>query len=180
VNHIWTPWRMKYIQGNSDEKGCVFCLAAEGDDGLDNLVFHRGEGVFMILNRYPYTSGHVMCVPYVHVDRLQDLLRATRLELMDMVCKAIEVLQLVYHPEGFNIGLNLGKVAGAGIADHLHMHIVPRWGVTPILCPPSVRRGYCPNPCRIRIAGLKKPGMRLLNRNRSVGFASSMTHIGTM
>jgi ATP adenylyltransferase len=128
VNHIWTPWRMKYIQGNSDEKGCVFCLAAEGDDGLDNLVFHRGEGIFMILNRYPYTSGHVMCVPYVHVDRLQDLLRATRLELMDMVCKAVEVLQLVYHPEGFNIGLNLGKVAGAGIADHLHMHIVPRWG----------------------------------------------------
>jgi ATP adenylyltransferase len=119
---------MKYIQENNDEKGCVFCLAAEVDDGLNNLVFHRGKGVFMILNRYPYTSGHVMCVPYVHVDRLQDLPRASRLELMDMVCKAVEVLQLVYHPEGFNIGLNLGKVAGAGIADHLHMHIVPRWG----------------------------------------------------
>ena len=128
MNHIWTPWRMKYIQEHNDDKGCVFCLAAEGDDGLSNLVFHRGEGIFMILNRYPYTSGHVMCVPYVHVDRLQDLPRATRLELMDMVCKAVEVLQLVYHPEGFNIGLNLGKVAGAGIADHLHMHIVPRWG----------------------------------------------------
>jgi len=119
---------MEYIQRNNDEKGCVFCLAAEADDGLDNLVFHRGEGVFMILNRYPYTSGHIMCVPYVHVDRLQDLPRAARLELMDMVCKAVEVLGLVYHPEGFNIGLNLGKVAGAGIADHLHMHIVPRWG----------------------------------------------------
>ena len=119
---------MKYIQEHNDDKGCVFCLAAEGDDGLGNLVFHRGEGIFMILNRYPYTSGHVMCVPYVHVDQLQDLPRATRLELMDMVCKAVEVLQLVYHPEGFNIGLNLGKVAGAGIADHLHMHIVPRWG----------------------------------------------------
>ena len=128
MNHIWTPWRMKYIQENQDEKGCVFCMAAEVDDGLNNLVFHRGKGVFMILNRYPYTSGHVMCVPYVHVDRLQDLPRASRLELMDMVCKAVEVLQLVYHPEGFNIGLNLGKVAGAGIADHLHMHIVPRWG----------------------------------------------------
>ena len=119
---------MKYIQENNDEKACVFCLAAEVDDGLNNLVFHRGKGVFMILNRYPYTSGHVMCVPYVHVDRLQGLPRASRLELMDMVCKAVEVLQLVYHPEGFNIGLNLGKVAGAGIADHLHMHIVPRWG----------------------------------------------------
>lgn len=128
MTHIWTPWRMKYIQENNDEQGCVFCLAAAAEDGLDNLVFHRGEGVFMILNRYPYTSGHVMCVPYVHVDRLQDLQRASRLELMDMVCKAVEVLQLVYHPEGFNIGLNLGKVAGAGIADHLHMHIVPRWG----------------------------------------------------
>jgi len=119
---------MKYIQENRTEQGCVFCLAAEGDDGLENLIFHRGEGVFMILNRFPYTSGHVMCVPYVHVAKLQDLPAEERFELMEMVTKAVSVLDSVYQPEGFNLGMNLGDVAGAGIADHLHMHIVPRWG----------------------------------------------------
>lgn len=128
LDHIWTPWRMEYIQENREEMGCVFCLAADAKDGLDNLVFHRGEGVFMILNRYPYTSGHVMCVPNVHAEKLQDLSREVRVELFEMVTKAVEVLQSVYDPEGFNVGLNLGAVAGAGIADHLHMHIVPRWG----------------------------------------------------
>ena len=128
MDYIWTPWRMKYIQEKHNEGGCVFCLAVKAEDGLENLVFHRGEAVFMILNRYPYTSGHIMCVPYVHVDRLGDLPRLARVEMMDMVSKAVEVLQTVYDPQGFNIGLNLGEVAGAGIADHLHMHIVPRWG----------------------------------------------------
>ena len=129
MDYIWTPWRMKYIQDHHKQEGCVFCLAAEASqDNVDNLVFHRGEGVFLILNRFPYTSGHIMCVPFVHVNSLQDLPRSTRLELMDMVCKAVTVLQSVYKPEGFNVGLNLGEVAGAGIADHLHMHVVPRWG----------------------------------------------------
>ena len=128
MNYIWTPWRMKYIQENRAEQGCVFCLAAESEDGLENLVFHRGEGVFMILNRYPYTSGHIMCVPYMHVCRPQDLTPEVRSEMMEQVTKAVTVLGSVYQPEGFNLGMNLGDVAGAGIADHLHMHIVPRWG----------------------------------------------------
>lgn len=128
MDYIWTPWRMKYIQEHNDEKGCVFCLAAHMEDGLNNLVFYRGQNVFMILNRYPYTSGHLMCVPYEHVDQLGDLTHDAHHEMMDLAVKAMQVLQVVYHPEGFNIGLNLGKVAGAGIADHLHMHIVPRWG----------------------------------------------------
>jgi len=119
---------MKYIQKNRDERGCVFCLAAEREDGLDNLVFYRGAGVFMILNRYPYTSGHIMCVPYAHVSSLQDLSPEVRSELMEQVTKAVRVLSEVYTPEGFNVGMNLGDVAGAGIAGHLHMHIVPRWG----------------------------------------------------
>jgi ATP adenylyltransferase len=119
---------MKYIQEHHDYPGCVFCLAAAEADGLDNLIFQRGKFVFMILNRFPYTSGHVMCVPYAHVDRLHALSQAARAEMMEMTNKAVDVLQQVYKPEGFNVGLNLGEMAGAGVADHLHMHIVPRWG----------------------------------------------------
>ncbi len=128
MEHLWTPWRMKYIQEHNDYEGCVFCLASDDEDGLESLIFHRGEQAFMILNRYPYTSGHVMCVPYAHVDRLHLLSREARMEIMDLVTKAVEVIQFVYQPDGFNVGLNLGEMAGAGIADHLHMHIVPRWG----------------------------------------------------
>lgn len=128
MDYIWTPWRMKYIQENHNAKGCIFCLAAAAEDGLENLVFQRGEGVFMILNRYPYTSGHIMCVPYHHVSRLEELTDSVRSELMAFTSKAVEVLQSVYQPEGFNLGMNLGNVAGAGIAEHVHMHIVPRWG----------------------------------------------------
>lgn len=119
---------MKYIQEHNDYEGCIFCLAAEADDDGENLVFYRGEHVYMILNRFPYTSGHIMCVPYAHQDRLHNLTREARTEMMDMVSQAVEVLQSVYHPEGFNVGLNLGEMAGAGVADHLHFHIVPRWG----------------------------------------------------
>lgn len=127
MDHIWTPWRMQYIQGNTKDDGCIFCLAAEGSDDRENLVFYRGENVFMILNRYPYTSGHVMCVPYDHESRLQDLSDEIRNELMACITKTVAILQEVYDPEGFNIGLNLGAVAGAGVAEHLHVHIVPRW-----------------------------------------------------
>lgn len=128
MDHIWTPWRMKYIQENKDFEGCIFCLAAESEDDVDNLVFYRGENAFMILNRYPYTNGHVMCVPYAHKARLQDLTLETRIEIMELTTKAVQVLQSVYQPEGFNVGLNLGEMAGAGIEQHLHIHIVPRWG----------------------------------------------------
>jgi len=119
---------MKYIQEHANYDGCVFCLAAKDDDDEKNLIFHRGKLVYMILNRYPYTSGHIMCVPYAHENRLNDLPDEARIEMMACVCKAEAVLQSVYQPEGFNIGLNLGEMAGAGIADHLHVHIVPRWG----------------------------------------------------
>ncbi|MDY6874134.1 MAG: HIT domain-containing protein [Chloroflexota bacterium] len=119
---------MKYIQEHHDYDGCIFCLAAAEDQDEENLIFFRGEDVFLILNRYPYTSGHVMCVPYAHVDRLHAMSEAARAEMMEMTNKAVDVLQQVYTPEGFNVGLNLGAMAGAGLADHLHMHIVPRWG----------------------------------------------------
>jgi ATP adenylyltransferase len=127
LDHIWTPWRMKYIQENRPDNECIFCLAAESKEDEKNLVFFRGVNVFMILNRYPYTSGHVMCVPIVHEPQLHDLGQATRTEMMELVSLSVEVLQSVYEPDGFNVGLNLGEVAGAGVANHLHMHIVPRW-----------------------------------------------------
>jgi len=127
LDYIWTPWRMKYIQERHDYEDCIFCCAAKEHDDEKNLIFYRGEHVFLILNRYPYTSGHVMCVPYDHQARLQDLTQAARYEMMDMVNRCIEVLQSLYHPDGFNVGLNLGEMAGAGVADHLHTHIVPRW-----------------------------------------------------
>ena len=128
MKQLWTPWRMKYIQENNKNQGCVFCLAAASTDGEENLIFHRGHNAFMILNRYPYTSGHVMCVPFAHVSRLGELSPEVRADMMEMVNRTILVLEEVYHPEGFNVGMNLGEVAGAGVADHLHMHIVPRWG----------------------------------------------------
>jgi ATP adenylyltransferase len=118
---------MKYIQGNHHTQGCVFCNAAAMADGEENLVFFRGEKAFMILNRYPYTSGHVMCVPFAHVSHLSELAPEVRAEMMELVNRTVLVLERVYHPEGFNVGMNLGEAAGAGIADHLHMHVVPRW-----------------------------------------------------
>lgn len=127
MEYLWTPWRMKYIQERHNYDGCIFCLAAQDNHDEENFIFYRGEHVFMILNSFPYTSGHVMCVPYAHEGHLQDLTQATRAEMMDVVSKGVEVLQLVYQPDGFNIGINLGELAGAGIAEHLHTHIVPRW-----------------------------------------------------
>lgn len=127
MKYIWTPWRMKYIQENIKTSDCIFCQALSQPDGPDNLVLFRGEVVFAILNRYPYTSGHVMVVPRLHKPVLEELDAVIRAEIMELTTKCITVLRAVYHPEGFNIGMNIGAIAGAGIADHVHMHIVPRW-----------------------------------------------------
>lgn len=126
-HYIWSPWRMKYIQKPRRERGCVFCDAVQQNDSAENLIVFRGEKSFTILNRYPYTSGHLMVVPYQHTAILSDLDVATRSELMEIVNRAILVLKEVYCPQGFNVGMNIGESAGAGIADHIHMHIVPRW-----------------------------------------------------
>ena len=127
MDYLWTPWRMKYILEHHDYDACIFCEAVEAEQDEENLIFYQGERAFMILNRYPYTSGHIMCVPFAHENRLDQLCSETRIEMMELINKAVQVLQSVYHPEGFNIGMNLGEVAGAGVEDHLHMHIVPRW-----------------------------------------------------
>lgn len=118
---------MKYIQNHRRDNDCIFCSAVAGTDSPENLIVKRGETVFVILNRYPYTSGHLMVVPYQHTADLTELTSACRGEMMELVTQSLGVLRQVYHPQGFNLGMNLGEPAGAGIADHLHMHIVPRW-----------------------------------------------------
>ncbi len=124
---IWSPWRMEYIDNSEKTPGCVFCREVARKDGPDNLIVARGQHAFTILNRYPYTSGHLMVVPYSHLSNLEELDAATRAEIMEMATRAVDVLRAVYHPEGFNLGINLGSAAGAGIADHVHLHVVPRW-----------------------------------------------------
>jgi ATP adenylyltransferase len=117
---------MEYIL-SAKKAGCPFCEELEKPDGPINLIIHRAEYCFVILNRYPYTSGHLMVVPYVHCSTLEDLSVDIRAEMMELTTQATRVLKSVYLPQGFNLGINLGEVAGAGILDHVHIHIVPRW-----------------------------------------------------
>lgn len=128
MDQLWSPWRMKYIQHHEQPTGCVFCMAAQQADSSANLVVYRAAHAFAILNRYPYTSGHLMVVPFQHVASIEDLESPARAEMMELVNHALGVLRKVYQPEAFNIGANLGAAAGAGIASHVHLHIVPRWG----------------------------------------------------
>ncbi len=127
MDHLYTPWRMSYLQGDSPSpEGCLFCLKPEEADTEAHIV-HRGERCYVIINRFPYNNGHLMVVPYAHVAQLQDLDSATSAELISLMQLSLEVLQEAYEPEGFNVGANLGRAAGAGIDDHIHMHVVPRW-----------------------------------------------------
>ena len=127
MDRLWTPWRLGYVTGaGTDRPGCIFCEAlARGE--AEPLLVHRGAGVFVILNKFPYNNGHLMVVPDQHVARLGDLEPRILNELMRLTQAAERALTTVYRPHGFNMGLNLGKPAGAGILDHLHLHVVPRW-----------------------------------------------------
>jgi ATP adenylyltransferase len=127
LNYIWSPWRMEYIQNEKNTEECVFCHEIGQEDGPQNLIVYRGQLAFVILNRYPYTSGHLMVVPYVHLPSLEMLDSQTRAEIMELTAKAIRVLRYEYSPQGFNLGVNIGEAAGAGIIDHVHLHVVPRW-----------------------------------------------------
>lgn len=126
MKHLWSPWRMRYLNSFKKE-GCVFCNALELPDGPENMIFYRGEKCFVMLNAFPYTNGHLMVLPFLHVPDLADLDEDTRAELIELVTKASETLREVYGPEGFNIGINMGEAAGAGIGGHIHIHVVPRW-----------------------------------------------------
>jgi ATP adenylyltransferase len=131
MDFVWSPWRYHYIRANADgvhaPEGCVFCRAPEAADPALTLVVARGEHNYVILNLFPYTSGHLMVVPYAHVSSLYDIDDATATEMMSLAKRAQRALDAVYRPDGYNVGLNLGKAAGAGIEQHLHLHVVPRW-----------------------------------------------------
>jgi ATP adenylyltransferase len=127
MNHIWSPWRMEYIENSTKVDGCVFCLAQELEESAQNLVAYRGKQAYVILNRYPYTSGHLMVVPFDHKPNLEELDAQTRAEMMELSSRCMTVLRKIYHPEAFNMGANIGEAAGAGVKHHVHIHIVPRW-----------------------------------------------------
>jgi len=127
MDYLWSPWRFRYVAGSRPEQECVFCqIAASPDDEL-NLVIHRDRSNFLVLNRFPYSTGHLMIVPYVHVASLAEAQEDTAAEMMSLMRRAETTVGKVYHPDGLNMGLNLGASAGAGVAGHLHMHVVPRW-----------------------------------------------------
>ncbi|MGA2038867.1 MAG: HIT domain-containing protein [Bryobacteraceae bacterium] len=128
MDYLWTPWRYHYITGAPAEAGvCVFCQAASSADDHQTLVLHRAVHNFVILNRFPYTSGHVMVVPFAHVPSIEDLPEPALSEMMGLARDAVKHQRAIYRPDGWNLGMNLGQSAGAGIAAHAHMHVLPRW-----------------------------------------------------
>jgi len=127
---IWAPWRLAYVKDASkdNEEECIFCAKPAQDDDEGNLIVHRGERSFVILNLFPYTNGHLMVAPYAHLGRLQELGSETLAEMMALAQRSMDRLEQVYDPHGYNVGFNQGRVAGAGVEHHIHMHVVPRWG----------------------------------------------------
>lgn len=135
MDRIWAPWRVQYILGVKPEKdaknetpeSCIFCQALSHGNDEEKLILHRGKTNFIMMNLYPYTSGHLMIVPIRHLNRLEDMTDEEMLEAMTLSRKMLKVFRKVMNPEGFNLGWNLGRVAGAGVVEHVHLHIVPRW-----------------------------------------------------
>jgi ATP adenylyltransferase len=127
VEKLWAPWRLEYIQRADEQDGCFLCAAAEGGDDEELLVVHRGERAFAILNRFPYAAGHVMVAPVRHGVEFEQLDDPEALEVHRLAGAAMEALRAAMRPDGFNLGWNVGRVAGAGVTDHVHLHVVPRW-----------------------------------------------------
>ncbi|MDR2869882.1 MAG: HIT domain-containing protein [Deferribacteraceae bacterium] len=125
-NLLWAPWRGVYVTGKKPE-GCVFCKQPEAGNDAAHYIVHRGESIFVMMNLYPYNNGHLMLIPYRHISDIIEMTDSETTEMAALLRRSIEVLRRVMSPEGFNIGYNMGAAAGAGIAAHLHQHIVPRW-----------------------------------------------------
>jgi len=127
MDYLWTPWRYAYVTTAEKTSGCIFCdLPKLGDDAAARIV-HRSPHCYIVLNTFPYTPGHVMIVPFAHLDELQKLPPAAAHEMMDLSQTMEKVLRQLYNPDGVNLGMNIGKAAGAGVAGHIHMHALPRW-----------------------------------------------------
>ena len=127
MDYLWTPWRYRYIADAGKDIGCIFCDAVAANDDEKSQIVFRGATCFVILNRYPYTSGHVMVVPYAHVADLAAADPEMLAEMMRIAQRVQVALKQTYHPDGFNLGMNLGRAAGAGVTGHLHLHELPRW-----------------------------------------------------
>ena len=128
MEQIWAPWRIRYIEiAKAGAEGCFLCEKPEENKDVENYILYRGEKNFIILNSYPYNPGHLMVAPYRHVASLDELTKDEMGEHFETVSRAVEVLKKVFNPGGFNVGINLGRAAGAGLADHIHTHVVPRW-----------------------------------------------------
>ena len=127
MDYLWSPWRYRYLTAPKTSEGCVFCRIAAGNSDEENLIVHRGRDNLIVLNRYPYTSGHLMVVPYAHASELSAIDEAAASEMMALMRLSERHLQAIYRPGGLNLGMNIGESAGAGIAGHIHMHILPRW-----------------------------------------------------
>jgi ATP adenylyltransferase len=128
VDRLWSPWRLEYVTGNKPEAGCVFCLAAEASaKAADSLIVYERTTFYVILNLYPYNNGHLMVVPYRHTPSLGSLTPVELHEMADLMQLSERVLLEAYQPHGINVGVNLGRPAGAGVLEHVHVHLVPRW-----------------------------------------------------
>ena len=127
MDYLWTPWRYAYVTGAEKPTGCIFCDAPKLSNDQEAKIVHRGEHSYIILNAYPYTPGHVMIVPYAHLDELHKLPAKAAHEMIGLSQRMETVLRELYHPDGVNLGMNIGKAAGAGVEGHVHMHVLPRW-----------------------------------------------------
>jgi len=127
MERLWAPWRIRYIEKAKEEKGCFLCDLPRQNKDAANYILCRGRLNFVILNSYPYNAGHLMVVPYRHVAGLDEMTAAERSDHIEVIVRAIKVLKEVFKPEGFNTGVNMGRIAGAGLDKHIHSHVVPRW-----------------------------------------------------
>jgi ATP adenylyltransferase len=152
---LWAPWRIDYILSKKGD-GCIFCLKPKEDKDAENLILHRGENHFIIMNVYPYNNGHMMVVPYRHTSSLKNWSEREKAELVELTELGVEALRRTMNPDGFNIGINMGQVAGAGIAEHIHLHIVPRWNGDTNFMPVLAETRVIPEHLQVTYTKLKR------------------------
>jgi ATP adenylyltransferase len=153
MDHLWAPWRMTYIQSDSQkDEGCIFCTKPAEDRDEDNLLLYRAQHCFVLMNLYPYNNGHLMIAPYLHVPSIEELNATILTDMLITTQRCLAALHSAMHPQGFNMGINQGAVAGAGITEHVHLHVVPRWNgdtnFMPVLADTKVMPEYLQNTYR--------------------------------